>query len=418
MKPWFLILGAGIDQLPAFAEARRRGFRIITADARCSAPGAALADVALPISTRDIDELLAALAPYTLVGAIAPASDAAMPALFTVSRHFGLPFPPHHSAVMASIDKSFFLDALRRDAWDVHQFVQSKDLDKLAAAARAFGTPLVVKPTDGSGGKGITFVHDVGSLELEAALEAAAAHSFSGEVIVEELIDGEHGSAEAFFVGGKLEFLASSEKRLGGDSGAITVGHRMGGPWTAALEERLTEKTARIGELLAITDGPLNVDFVLKPDGELRFIEVGARLAGNGMATITRAAYGVDLIEAAFDVALGSAPKFVPTAPKLTQLIVLGAPAAGVVVKAEGFANAACQEGILSIEWGATPGQRVETLSQSAHKLGYALMTAVSAPALAALEDRVLSCLSMTIAPLVPVVEAGAANFEGANHVS
>ncbi len=153
-----LMLGAGPDQLPAYRVARKQGYRLVAVDQRADSPGSALADVFLPISTREADKIASALNGERPDGIVTTATDAALGTHRRLALHYGLPYQPSARAVRASMDKTFFRQILTESGLNTVRWVSDTDPERAAKLAEDLPLPLVVKPTDASGGKGITLV--------------------------------------------------------------------------------------------------------------------------------------------------------------------------------------------------------------------------------------------------------------------
>src|SRR5256885_13558648 len=138
-----LVLGAGVEQVPAYGAARELGCRIVGVDRDVEAPAAALADRFLPISTTDVDGIARLLGEERIGGILSPASDASQLALHALARRLGTPRPPSAEAALASSDKGRFravLDELGLPAYPSHQSGSAADL---LAAAERIGLPVV-----------------------------------------------------------------------------------------------------------------------------------------------------------------------------------------------------------------------------------------------------------------------------------
>src|ERR671937_365095 len=94
-----LVLGAGTDQLPVYAEARRRGLRVIGVDRRRDAPAAALCDEFHAVSTRDTEAVDQVLAGRGVDGVVAVASDASLATQYVLTRRYGLAPQPSLEAM-------------------------------------------------------------------------------------------------------------------------------------------------------------------------------------------------------------------------------------------------------------------------------------------------------------------------------
>ena len=106
-----------------------------------------------------------------------------------------------------------------------------KDLVDAAAAANELGFPCVVKAPDRQGQRGLTLVTD--ARDFTAAAEQALAASRSGVCLVEELIDGQEVTVNAFSVGGRFYPLTVTDRvRAEPPAFGVALAH----VWPSALD--------------------------------------------------------------------------------------------------------------------------------------------------------------------------------------
>ncbi|MFF0362714.1 ATP-grasp domain-containing protein [Streptomyces fungicidicus] len=399
-KPHILVLGGGEDQLPAYHEARRLGYGVIGVDQRPDALGAAAADLFLCMTTRAPGEIAARIGHLDVAAVISPASDAAQESVAELSRILGTPYQPAPDAVRASVDKGYFHAVLERVGLPGYGHLRSADPVELRLAAATLSLPLIVKPNDSSGSKGVQVVADPAA--LPAALAEARAYSFSGEVIVEEMLLGRHLSAEAFLRDGKLATTAVTERATTGAPHMITTAHTVPAELTPATEIRLRSMIMDICVALGHTDGPVNFDFVVDRTEEIRFIEMGARLGGNGMPLLVQHAYGINTYEAALRLALGQDFDLAPRHVKKTALHILTTDTDGVLRTVDGEDAVRALPQTAELRLFAGPGSQVRRYTQAGHKLGYLLLVADSYAELRAAQVKAQSLLRFGVEPAAP----------------
>ena len=393
-----VILGGGIDQVPAYKAARRLGCRVIGVDRRVDAPAAPLADRFLAVSTRDAAGILRCLGDEPVAGVLAPAGDAAQPSLQALRQHFATPFRASATATLASVDKGFFHDVVERLGFPRYGYVESPSPPELLARAGRLQFPLVVKPADASGSKGLSLVEDVGA--LPAAIDEAAAWSLGGAVIAEELIAGRHFSAECFLDRGELCLAAISERTLTPPPRLITVSHQLPAELDGRTSARVQAMLATLCRALEIARGPVNFDFVLDEAGTVYFIEAGARSGGNGMTELIRAVYGVDVLDAAIRVALGEPVALAPRPPRTVAMLhVLQAAEAGVLASVEGLELPARHPALAHVELLRGVGSAVQPYTQAANKLGYVVVVGDSPAAAEESLAEVLDAIELRVRP-------------------
>lgn len=371
-----LMLGAGTDQLPAYREARRRGYRLVAVDQRPDAPGAALADRFLAVSTRDAAAIDAALDGERLAGIVTTATDAALGSHRELALRHGLPYQPPLRAVRASMDKTYFREVLAECGVSTYRWVSDTDAERLAKLAREMPFPVVVKPTDASGGKGITLVTDPDA--LEPAIEAALALSRSGTVLVEEYVVGRHYAVEIWMRDGDAHFVPLTEKRMTPLPAMLTTGHLIPARLSPAVAARVRDTLVRLCRALDIVDGPANFDFVLTGADELYLIEVGARLGGNAYPRLMQEAWGVDTVGATVSLSVGEPFALPPSRSRvcLLHLLTSPLPGAAVVRAVHGLDEVTAHAGVLTLELYAEVGRIVRPYTEAAHKLGYVVLVA------------------------------------------
>lgn len=371
-----LILGAGADQMPAYRAAQRLGCTIIGVDRNPDAPAATLADRFFPVSVRDPLGIVAALGGARPDGVVTVGSDLPLPALRALTAHYGLPGSLSPEAVDASTDKGFFRQVLASLPGRACRFVHGSDPAELRRAAADLRFPLVVKPVDAGGSKGVEAVADQGG--LPAAITRALACSHTGRVIVEELITGLHLSCECFVVDGEPMLVVPTERGHTGPPRFLTTSHlipvRLGPATTAALMELVRSICAAV----RYGTGPLDLDLVLDRCGRLHPLEMGARAGGNGLAALLRVALGVDMAELSVRAALGE--RVVPAAAwrRVAMSCVLWSDRAGVLAGVSGREAVLAAPTTASLEVFAESGKPVAAFTSNAAKLGVLVLTGAS----------------------------------------
>ncbi|GGS46273.1 ATP-grasp domain-containing protein [Actinokineospora fastidiosa] len=395
-----LVLGAGEEQVVLYQEACRRGLRTIAVDMRADRPGIPLADEFLKISTMDHAAIADALRGRRLAGVVSTAADTCLESWHHLSVHFGTPWVYPAEAAAASMDKSAFHRIAGAAGVPTYRWAQSDDLVELADAARGFRFPVVVKPTDASGGRGVTGVPDPG--ELDAALKHAAVHSPRGQVIVEEFVEGVNYTVNVFMSGGEVALSVITEKAILPGPGFLIGGHTAPARLSPSVEAAMTREARDLCRAFALHDGPANFDVVVRPDGTRYTLEVGARMSGNGFPRLVSALAGVDCVAALVSLATGEPVDLTPTHLRPTRLHVLTSPLpdAGEFVAARGLAEVAAMPDVTSVELFVAPGDIVQPFTEAGRKLGWVVVTADDAEDLEPRVSEVVAALDLAVRPL------------------
>lgn len=294
-----LLLGAARHQVPAVEAALREGMEVFTADNVPSNPGHRLASRSFDISAADPDAVTRLAEELRVDGVLGFASEVCARTAARVAARLGLPGSPP-----AAVETLSFKDAFR-------QCTQSAGLQSLAwrsyrpeeaelAAAWAGGVPsgVVVKPVDGSGGRGVT-IHPA---HFRPAFERAAASSREGRVVVEERVvpaGGQFGG-DGWMEQGRLKFLHCFDNGTlpAPDNGAAIQETFPCGRDGASLE-RMRHHLEALMQACGYTRGPFNFDGCFLEDGRPFVFEIGPRNGGNFIPHQIQRQTGVDLTSAA-----------------------------------------------------------------------------------------------------------------------
>ncbi|MEO3860282.1 ATP-grasp domain-containing protein [Acrocarpospora sp. B8E8] len=392
-----VVLGAADGALSTYRIAAEMGYRTIAVDRSAAAPGVAVADEYVPLSTRDADGIQRALAPRgDLAGVIAPCSDIALPTLLQLTRVLGLPVHLSETAVRASVDKTVLRSMLDGLGVSSYRWIASHDPREIAERARGLRFPVVVKPADAQGGRGVTRCES--PEQILAAAQAAKERAYGGGILVEEEIRGTHCGCECVIEGGRVVFMAMTRRTLSPPPLTLTTAHAMPAGLPPEVERACRRLVNRVCGLLGYRRGPLNLDLVVTPGGEPYLIELGVRTGGNGIDDLTRICHGVDPVRAAVRAAVGEPIELRPHIPRPVMWKVLAAEQAGRLVSVSGAERARALPGVAELVILARPGQQVRPYREVSDKLGWVVLRGDSVAALDAAAAAVSRTLRFTVA--------------------
>ncbi|RFU37577.1 ATP-grasp domain-containing protein [Actinomadura logoneensis] len=371
-------------------------------------PALPFADAFLQVSTRDADAIAAALGDARPAGFVTCASDAGLVAWRELCLWYGTAYRYPEGALAGSTDKAAFHELARTAGVAGYGFAESSDPDELVAQAAGLRYPLVVKPADGSGSKGVLRV--TGPDDLPAAVAHSRTFAASGAVIAEEVVEGRQLVVETFVRDGRPHFTAVLEKEFVPGTDFMVGRLRCPARLPDAVLTGLEATAGRLCAALGVTDGPANFDVVLGADGRERVIEVNARLGGNGIPRLLAAAYGVDNVRALVALALGEPFDLTPERTAHAALELIGSPLDedGELVAVGGLAEARAVPGITDLALFVRPGDLVRPFDQSGHKIGHLVATGPTAEAADAALAEARALLRLTVRPLPAPVPAPA----------
>lgn len=313
MSQKILLLGGSSQQIIAIETARRMGYYTVLCDYLPDNPGQYSADKYYNVSTTDIDAVYEIAKREGVSGILAYASDpAALPAAIVAER-LGLPTNPSKSVEILGVKHTWrkFLQDNGFACPGNITFSSDTPLEEITAKTKNLRFPIVIKPTDSSGSKGVTMLRDMTG--LKEAVQWANTYSRNRILIAEEFIDNAFHSVvggDVFVWDGKIVLYGEmSCIRDNVGSGLIPIGERK----PSGLNERQTEDLHRelqmLITMLEIKFGELNIEVLFDSDDKAHFLEVGPRAGGNMIPIQLSDAFGVDLVEANIAAAMGCDPE-------------------------------------------------------------------------------------------------------------
>ncbi len=304
-KKRILILGGSPFQIPVIRYARSAGYHTITCDYRPENPGHALADEYHNVSTTDLEGVLSLARRRRPDGILAYASDPAAPTAAYVGNQLGLPSNPYE-AVRILANKDLYRETLRRQgfpaprAWTVAQGANHREaLDEVPL-------PVMVKPVDSSGSKGVSKVETRAG--IDGAIEHAMQFSRVKRVILEEYIvqQGPQIGGEAFVRDGRLVFLCLGDQQRDPQCNPyVPTGMLFPSRISADVIARVASDLQRLIEQVGFSFGGLNLEIMRAQDGRLYLMEVGPRTGGNFLPELMRYCMHANLARYSVESALG-----------------------------------------------------------------------------------------------------------------
>ncbi|MBW1860592.1 MAG: ATP-grasp domain-containing protein [Deltaproteobacteria bacterium] len=294
-----MILGAGPNQLPAIQKAVDLGFYVITADYLPQNVGHRFSHQSVNCSTLDQEGILQAAKELDIDGVMTMASDVATPTVGFVAEQLALPggFP---SAANILSNKASFRVFQREHGFHSPRFIVGSQLENVAEGIATLSPPLMFKPVDTSGSRGISKVDKVDKKLNLAAFESAQEYSRSKRVCVEEFVEGVDVSGDGFLLNGRFGFALITQKYK---NGFVVTGHSLPTTLSAEDQRRVLAEVAANCKAAGYTDGPLDFDVRVSPE-HVTVLEMSPR-RGNGIPMIIERGTGVDLIAATICFALG-----------------------------------------------------------------------------------------------------------------
>lgn len=302
-----MLLGGLRYLIPVIEEAHKLGIYVITADYLPNNIAHKYSDEYCNVSIIDKDAVLEAARALQIDGILSHAVDPGVTAAAYVAEKMGLPFQCSFEVACILQDKSLFRKFLAEHGFNCPKAKGYTNVEDALEDVDFFNWPVIVKPVDSAGSKGVTKVSD--KADLKSAVETALSASISKNFIIEDFLDkvGAQSSADIFTVDGKLVYPAYSDQLF--DKNAANPYTPAIEIWPASMEQKfqddLTAQLQRLFSLLDVKSGIYNVESRVCSDGKAYIMEVSPRGGGNRIAELQDMATGQSLIANEIKKALG-----------------------------------------------------------------------------------------------------------------
>lgn len=299
MKKKIAILGATHLQLPLVLKAMEYGiethcFAWDNDEAICKYK----ADYFYDISVLESEKILAKCLEIKIHGITTIATDICIPVICYIAQKMGLTSNSIHSGFI-STNKQAMRESFLKAGINSPKFMAVDDIN----SDIDIPLPLIIKPTDRSGSRGVTKVENTD--QINEAIRTAIGISFEKKALVEEFVDGSEVSVKCISWHGKHYLLAITDKVTTGEPYFVELQHHQPSALNAELQNKIANETFKALNALEIQFGASHAEFKITRDGKVVAIEVGARMGGDFIGShLVMLSTGYDFLKGVIDVAL------------------------------------------------------------------------------------------------------------------
>lgn len=301
-----LLLGGSAQQVIAIETAKNMGYYTILCDYLSDNPGQYVADKFYLVSTTDKNKVLEIAKQEGIDGIIAYASDPAAPTAAYVAEKIGVATNPYKSVeILCNKDK--FRAFLTQNGFHTPYAKGFTTKEEAMREIERYQFPVIIKPVDSSGSKGITVLQNAD--DLENAIDFAFSYSRNHRIILEEFIEKNH----PFLIGGDI-FVVNGEVVLWGlmnchrDTSVNTL-VPVGKSYPLAVDKNVENLVhnvlQRLVELLEIKNGAMNVELIVDKNNRVWPIDVGPRNGGNMIPDLLGHIFHLNIVEMSIRAAMG-----------------------------------------------------------------------------------------------------------------
>lgn len=293
-----MVLGGSRYALPVIKAAHELGLYVITCDYLPDNIAHKYSDEYCNVSIIDKDKTLDAAKKMKIDGVVSFACDPGVVTAAYVAEKMGLPNVGPYESVCILQNKGKFRQFLSDHGFRVPVAKGYTDIESALNDKDMYNWPVIVKPTDSAGSKGVTRVDN--PQKLKTSIEYALSFSHSDEFIIEDFImqRGFSSDTDSFSVDGKLQFVSFNSQRFDRNAKNPYTPAAYSWPSSMTLEnqEELRCEIQRLIKLLHMKTAIYNIETRESLDGVPYIMELSPRGGGNRLSECIRYATGVDMI--------------------------------------------------------------------------------------------------------------------------
>lgn len=296
-----LILGGSEFQIPLVKKAKEKGYYVGIVDINPNAPARKYADIMYKASLKDKKRVFEIAKEFNPDGVTVGMVDVAVPTCAYITTKLGLPGLDVETA-KRSTDKYEMIKAFEINnvphPWYV--YISKDDIPK---GVNNVTYPLIVKPVDMAGSRGIYLVNNQN--ELMEAMISSSKIGDRGDIILEEYLDGPEVSVELVVKSGEPFVIQVTDKTTSGAPHFAETGHLQPSQLPSITIEEIKTVACAAAKALKLQNSLGHAEIKVTSKGP-KMIEIGARAGGDGIAEqLIELSTGVCFSEIALQIALG-----------------------------------------------------------------------------------------------------------------
>lgn len=301
MKQKRLMLLGGLSYLlPVIREAHNMGIYVITADYLPNNIAHKYSDEYCNVSIIDKEEVLKKAQSLQIDGIMSFAVDPGVVSAAYVAEKMQLPFQCSYKAATILQNKHLFRQFLAENGFNSPKAKGYNNVNEALEDVDFFSWPVIVKPVDSAGSKGVSKVER--KEDLSEAISYALSEAHNGYFIIEEFLEKEGNSSgiEAYIQGGQVICNDLYDQLF--DDNAVNPFTPSAEIWPSSMplnyQCEIKEELKRLFILLNVRTGIFNVECRVSTNGKAYLMEVSPRGGGNRIAELQDMATGQSLISA------------------------------------------------------------------------------------------------------------------------
>lgn len=275
-KNRIMILGAGEFQVPIIKKCIDLGIESYVVDYNLEAEGFKYATKKIVESTNDKERVLEAFIKYKC-DSIVTTSDYPVRTVAYVCEKQKVVGPCLEAAII-STDKYLLREKLKENDLPYPIYYRLEKKEDIINLVNKLNFPVIIKPVDSSASRGVTKINNLE--ELDYYYDKSLSYSNSGNIIIEEYIEGKEFSVECLIQNKEVNIIAITEKIVDGYPFFVESRHKIPADIDLTEKNIIEETVKKAIRAISLDNSAAHVELKLK-DSKAYIIEIGPRLGGD-----------------------------------------------------------------------------------------------------------------------------------------
>lgn len=300
-KKKILILGGSQAQYSAIKAAKLLNLKTVVCDINENPYCRKYADEFYRASTTNYNEINEVIKKTKPNGMTTIASDRPIPLLAKLSKEYSFNSIDEEPAKIAT-NKELMRKCLKKHGISIPKFRVINDYDDLLNCKGYFDYPIIIKPVDNSGSRGVFKINS--DDDLKCGYEYAKSNAITGVLLIEEMMIGPEVSVEAFTYQNITTIIQITDKLTTGAPFFVEMGHSEPSMLDVATQERIKDLVVKTISAIGINNSPSHTEIIVD-NGIPKIVEIGARLGGDNITSdLVPLSTGINLMKETIKCAL------------------------------------------------------------------------------------------------------------------
>ncbi len=368
-KKSVLIFGVGPLQESIIGRAKKMGLYTVGIDPCEDATCKDCVDAFEVVPGQDYEGHCAVIEKYSIDAIVTAATDKPLVMMARLAEKYGFPF---YSVETARWSTDKFQMKERFELGGVPH-AQGRLISKVEEA-EGLVFPVIVKPRDNSGSRGVKLCRDKN--ELQISIDEALENSKLDTVLVEEFIEGPEYSIESLHHDGKSEVIQFTEKKTTEFPYNVELGHIQPANISDENKQKIREIVSKIGKALNFENCPSHTELKINERG-IFVIETSPRLGGDYItSTLTPLSTGVNLEDELLKISLGEAINPAPKAVQYSGVRFFAFKEGSIIKHAPDVNFVKNWPHVLDFSFNLKEGEKVNRITSSLNRYGHLTLIA------------------------------------------